>query len=83
MLVKTPHKFITAKLSIRKPGSSSVLIFIGLMNQKLCIYRAFNGGRAITRARALTRAQTQQSERLIARANIRHWSEAYVVLIIF
>ena len=38
MLVKTPHKFITAKLSIRKPGSLSVLIFIGLMNQKLCIY---------------------------------------------
>ena len=26
LFVETPHKFITAKLSIRKPGSSSVLI---------------------------------------------------------
>jgi hypothetical protein len=26
ILVETPRKFITAKLSIRKPGSSSVLI---------------------------------------------------------
>jgi hypothetical protein len=25
LFVETPHKFITAKLSIRKPGSSSVL----------------------------------------------------------
>ena len=27
LFVETPRKFITAKLSIRKPGSSSVLIF--------------------------------------------------------
>jgi hypothetical protein len=26
LFVETPRKFITAKLSIRKPGSSSVLI---------------------------------------------------------
>jgi hypothetical protein len=29
--VETPRKFITAKLSIRKPGSSSVLIIIVLI----------------------------------------------------
>ena len=28
LFVETPHKFITAKLSIRTPGSSSVLIII-------------------------------------------------------
>ena len=31
LFVETPRKFITAKLSIRKPGSSSVLI-------NMCIY---------------------------------------------
>jgi hypothetical protein len=30
--VETPSKFITAKLSIRKPGSSSVLIICDLFN---------------------------------------------------
>jgi hypothetical protein len=44
-------------------------------------WRARDDARA--RPHAPTRAQTQQSERLIARANIRHWSEACVVLIIF
>ena len=28
LFVETPRKFITAKLSIRKPGSSSVLIIL-------------------------------------------------------
>jgi hypothetical protein len=31
LFVETPRKFITAKLSIRKPGSSSVLILLALM----------------------------------------------------
>jgi hypothetical protein len=31
LFVETPRKFITAKLSIRKPGSSSVLIILALM----------------------------------------------------
>jgi hypothetical protein len=31
LFVETPRKFITAKLSIRKPGSSSVLIIIVLI----------------------------------------------------
>jgi hypothetical protein len=31
--VETPRKFITAKLSIRKPGSSSVLIIIQLIDR--------------------------------------------------
>ena len=35
LFVETPRKFITAKLSIRKPGSSSVLI-IWLTDRKLC-----------------------------------------------
>ena len=30
LFVETPRKFITAKLSIRKPGSSSVLIICDL-----------------------------------------------------
>ena len=34
LFVETPRKFITAKLSIRKPGSSSVLITV--TDQKLC-----------------------------------------------
>jgi hypothetical protein len=40
LFVETPRKFITAKLSIRKPGSSSVLIIYwwrsGLTDRKLC-----------------------------------------------
>ena len=39
LFVETPRKFITAKLSIRKPGSSSVLIIwwrSGLTDRKLC-----------------------------------------------
>ena len=32
LFVETPRKFITAKLSIRKPGSSSVLIICDLFN---------------------------------------------------
>ena len=28
LFVETPRKFITAKLSIRKPGSSSVLLYL-------------------------------------------------------
>ena len=46
LFVETPRKFITAKLSIRKPGSSSVLIICymillalmktGLTDRKLC-----------------------------------------------
>jgi hypothetical protein len=31
LFVKTPRKFITAKLSIRKPGSSSLLIICDLI----------------------------------------------------
>jgi hypothetical protein len=31
LFVETPHKFITAKLSIRKPGSSSVLIICDII----------------------------------------------------
>jgi hypothetical protein len=37
LLVETPRKFITAKLSIRKPGSSSVLI-ICLFPQTKVLY---------------------------------------------
>jgi hypothetical protein len=37
LFVETPRKFITAKLSIRKPGSSSVLI-LALM--KIRAYRS-------------------------------------------
>jgi hypothetical protein len=32
LFVETSRKFITAKLSIRKPGSSSVLIICDLLN---------------------------------------------------
>jgi hypothetical protein len=35
LFVETPRKFITAKLSIRKPGSSSVLIIICIINNIL------------------------------------------------
>jgi hypothetical protein len=39
--VETPRKFITAKLSIRKPGSSSVLIICDLFNSHaLFIYKS-------------------------------------------
>ena len=34
LFVETPRKFITAKLSIRKPGSSSVLIICDLFNSR-------------------------------------------------
>ena len=34
LFVETPRKFITAKLSIRKPGSSSVLIYRKLCSNK-------------------------------------------------
>ena len=34
LFVETPRKFITAKLSIRKPGSSSVLIICDLFSNK-------------------------------------------------
>jgi hypothetical protein len=30
LFVETPRKFITAKLSIRKPGSSSVLVILSI-----------------------------------------------------
>jgi hypothetical protein len=40
LFVETPRKFITAKLSIRKPGSSSVLIICDLFNSHaLFIYK--------------------------------------------
>jgi hypothetical protein len=40
LFVETPRKFITAKLSIRKPGSSSVLIIRDLFNSHaLFIYK--------------------------------------------
>ena len=32
LFVETPPKFITAKLSIRKPGSSSVLIILSIFS---------------------------------------------------
>ena len=35
LFVETSRKFINAKLSIRKPGSSSVLIICSLVNQKI------------------------------------------------
>ena len=39
--METPRKFITAKLSIRKPGSSSVLIICDLFNSHaLFIYKS-------------------------------------------
>jgi hypothetical protein len=38
LFVETPRKFITAKLSIRKPGSSSVLIIILLALMKIRAY---------------------------------------------
>jgi hypothetical protein len=42
LFVETPHKFITAKLSIRKPGSSSVLIICDLFNSHaLFIYKIY------------------------------------------
>ena len=34
LYVETPRKFINAKLSIRKPGSSSVLIILALMKTR-------------------------------------------------
>ena len=37
LFVETPRKFITAKLSVRKPGSSSVLI---ISDRKLCRSKA-------------------------------------------
>ena len=41
LFVETPHKFITAKLSICKPGSSSVLIICDLFNSHaLFIYES-------------------------------------------
>jgi hypothetical protein len=41
LFVETPRKFITAKLSIRKPGSSSVLIICDLFNSHaLFIYKS-------------------------------------------
>jgi hypothetical protein len=41
LFVETPRKFITAKLSIRKPGSSSVLIICDLFNSHaLVIYKS-------------------------------------------
>ena len=40
LFVETPRKSITAKLSIRKPGSSSVLIICDLFNSHaLFIYK--------------------------------------------
>jgi hypothetical protein len=40
LFVETPRKFITPKLSIRKPGSSSVLIICDLFNSHaLFIYK--------------------------------------------
>ena len=38
LFVETPRKFITAKLSIRKPGSSSVLIICYNTNMSLICY---------------------------------------------
>jgi hypothetical protein len=38
LFVETPRKFITAKLSIRKPGSSSVLIICDLFNSLIKSY---------------------------------------------
>ena len=38
LFVETPRKFITAKLSIRKPGSSSVLIIFDLINSHALFY---------------------------------------------
>ena len=39
--METPRKFITAKLSIRKPGSSSMLIICDLFNSHaLFIYKS-------------------------------------------
>jgi hypothetical protein len=38
LFVETPRKFITAKLSIRKPGSSSVLIICDLFNSHALFY---------------------------------------------
>jgi hypothetical protein len=38
LFVETPRKFITAKLSIRKPGSSSVLIICRYVYMYICIY---------------------------------------------
>jgi hypothetical protein len=38
LFVETPRKFITAKLSIRKPGSSSVLIICDLFNSHAFLY---------------------------------------------
>ena len=41
LFVETPRKFITAKLSIRKPGSSSVLLICDLFNSHvLFIYKS-------------------------------------------
>ena len=37
LFVETPRKFITAKLSIRKPGSSSVLIICDLFCDLFCL----------------------------------------------
>jgi hypothetical protein len=43
LFVETPGKFITAKLSIRKPGSSSVLIICDLFHSHaLFIYKSVN-----------------------------------------
>ena len=43
LFVETPRKFITAKLSIRKPGSSSVLIICDLFHSHaLFTYKSVN-----------------------------------------
>jgi hypothetical protein len=49
LFVETPRKIITAKLSIRKPGSSSVLIIfsgclltVGFDHFAVCIFRSFS-----------------------------------------
>ena len=55
LFVETPRKFITAKLSIRKPGSSSVLI--AAVGSTLFLTTDFD---VMTRASFLDRVITMQ-----------------------
>ena len=45
LFVETPRKFITAKLSIRKPGSSSMLIICDLFNSHALLSQRRDQGR--------------------------------------
>jgi hypothetical protein len=69
--VETPRKFITAKLSIRKPGSSSVLIML-LALMKIRAY-----GRACKILKKVVALGAGNTHNLVARG---HFSLAHIKL---